>query len=59
MTEKEARHLLPQTIVTWEGKAYLLGTMRTVDCCRGVYIDWSDGQRGWLGFDRVKKLNLW
>lgn len=59
MTGKQAKLLLPGTVVRWEDKDTVLGTVRGVHPHDGLYIDWSDGQRGWIGFDRVEKLHLW
>jgi hypothetical protein len=59
MTEKQARHLLTGTVVTYEGEDHVLGTVLAVDQYDGVHIAWSDGLRGWTAFDKVWKLHLW
>jgi hypothetical protein len=59
MTKTEAKRLLPQTVVKWEGEPTALGTVRASNPHDGVYVDWSDGHRGWISFDRVDKLQIW
>lgn len=57
MTTREAKLLLVGTIVMWDDNPSDLGTVRKL-CPTGVYIDWENGQRGWIDYRDAKKISI-
>jgi len=58
MTEKEARNLLPQTVVMWDRNPDDAGTVREVGYT-GFAVDWANGQGGWIDFKDAERISLW
>ena len=63
MTEKEARQLLPLTIVMWDNNPDDLGTVRSIEYWGvrwGVTIDWENGRSRWIAFQDqdMEKISL-
>ena len=57
MTEEEARRLLVGTVVMWDGDPTDLGTVRRVEF-EGFYVDWENGQSGWIGCWNAKRVSV-
>lgn len=57
MTEKEARRLLVGTVVMWDGDKEDLGTVRKL-IANGFYVDWANGQHGWIDFQDAQKIEI-
>jgi len=57
MTAKQAKNLLPGTIVVWNGDKEDLGTVRQISG-DGFYVDWENGQRGWIDFRDAKRIEI-
>lgn len=57
MTTKEAKRLLIGTVVMWEDNPSDLGTVRKLNP-NGFYVDWENGQRGWIDYRDAKKISI-
>lgn len=57
MTVKEARALLLGTVVMWDNDPSDLGTVRKLGP-NGFYIDWANGQQGWIDYQDAKKISI-
>jgi hypothetical protein len=57
MTAKEAKRLLVGTVVIWDGAPNDLGTVRKLSPT-GFYVDWENGQRGWIDYRGAKKVSI-
>jgi hypothetical protein len=57
MTTEEARRLLPETVVMWDGNPNDLGTVVKFNFS-GFYVDWADGQRGWIDYKDAEKVSI-
>ena len=59
MNEKQARQLLPGTVVVWEDNPNDLGTIRRIGEL-GALIDWENGGCDWYAFssDRMQKISI-
>ncbi len=55
MTTKQARYMLHQTVVIREG---VLGTVRKFNEF-GFYVDWENGQRGWIAYDKAADIKVY
>jgi len=53
MDAKNARKLLPGTVVMRNGDNNDLGTVREV-ARGGFFVDWADGQRGWISYEDLR-----
>jgi hypothetical protein len=57
MTTKEAKRLLIGTVVMWDGDKDDLGTVRKLSDA-AFYVDWANGQRGWIDFRDASKIAI-
>ncbi len=57
MTRKEAKQLLIATVVFWEGNPKDLGTVRKLGP-GGFYVDWENGQKGWIDYEGAQKVDI-
>lgn len=57
MTAKQARQLLPGTIVMQANNPNDLGTVRAVGP-GGIFVDWENGPRGWIAFENAKAISV-
>jgi len=57
MTEKEARQLLPLTVVMWDKNPDDLGTVRETNYL-GVLIDWEIEGACWIAFQDMQPISL-
>ena len=57
MTYEEARRLLVGTVMMWDGDQDDLGTVRKVDDI-AFYVDWANGQHGWIDFYDAEKIAI-
>lgn len=57
MTAKEARKLLPGTVVMWDKNPDDLGTVRDIGRY-SFYVDWANGQQGWIAFDDAIQVSI-
>lgn len=57
MNEKQARNLLPWTVVMWDNDPKQLGTVRELDI-NGFFVAWADGQSGWIDYKDAKKISI-
>lgn len=57
MTYQESERLLVGTVVMWDGNRDDMGTVRKVTPA-GVYIDWANGQRGWIDHRDMGKVEI-
>ena len=57
MKVKESKQLLIGTVVTWNGDPTDMGTVRAITP-GGVFIDWANGQRGWIDHKDMKKIEV-
>ncbi len=57
MTTKEARELLIGAVVIRDGNPDDLGTVRKLNP-NGFYVDWENGQRGWIDYKDTKKISI-
>lgn len=57
MTEREARKLLPGTVVYFGEDRTDLGTVRKLDR-GGPYIEWEDGQKGWIAYQDMENVHI-
>ena len=57
MTDEEAKRLLIQTVVMWNGDKADLGTVLQLSTW-GFYVAWANGQRGWIGYQDAKKITV-
>jgi hypothetical protein len=57
MTEKEAKRLLIGTVVMWDTNQNDCGTVREVSPS-AVFVDWENGQRGWIAFKDMKRISI-
>lgn len=58
MTEKEAKQLLIGTVVMWDNRKDDLGTVRILGP-QGFFVDWENGQYGWIDFKDAKNIEIW
>ena len=58
MTEKQARQLLPQTVVYWDQDRTNRGTVRQVGYS-GLYIDWEDCGLSFTPFNRCDQVHIY
>lgn len=58
MTAKEAKLLLKQTVVMWDGNSDDLGTVLELSA-GGFLVDWANGQRGWIDYRDADKVDLY
>ncbi len=58
MNIKQARNLLPQTVVMWKNNSADPGTVRKIGSW-GLYIDWKNGKGEWIAFEDCKYLSIW
>ena len=58
MTEQEARRLLPMTVVFFNEKPYVKGTVIKIGC-GGFFVNWEDGQSGWITFASAEKIKIY
>jgi len=54
---KESKQLLIGTVVTWDDDPTDLGTVREVTP-EGVFIDWANGQRGWIDHKDMNRIEI-
>ena len=57
MTEEEARRLLVRTVVMWDGDPTDLGTVRKFSWS-GFYVDWENGQSGWIDYQDAERVSV-
>ena len=57
MNEKQARQLLPGTIVMWDNDPADLGTVREIGI-GGALVDWENGQAGWIDYKGFEKVSI-
>lgn len=57
MTAKEAKRLLIGTVVMWNNDPDDLGTVRKLSP-NGFYVDWENGQKGWIDYRDAKRINI-
>jgi len=57
MTAKEAKQLLVGTVVMWDNDPDDLGTVRKLNP-NGFYVDWQNGQCGWIDYRDAKKISI-
>jgi len=57
MKIKESKQLLVGTVVTWDSDKNDMGTVREVTP-NGVFIDWANGQRGWIDHRDMRKVEI-
>ncbi len=57
MTAKEARRLLIGTVVMWNENTDDTGTVRHISPT-AVYIDWANGDQGWIDFKDMKHVSI-
>jgi len=58
MTSREARSMLPGTVVMWDNDPENSGVVRELGR-NGFYTNWQDGQAGWIDFQDADKVGLW
>ena len=58
MTEKEARQLLPQTVVEWDNDPKDLGTVLEIGK-NGFSVNWADGEQNWIAFSNAEKVSIY
>lgn len=58
MTQKDAKQLLPGTVVMWYGNTQDLGTVRRLSPSK-FYIDWNVRKRsGWVTYGNAKNVSI-
>ena len=57
MNTKEAKKLLPLTVVVWDKNPDDLGIVRET-AHGGVFIDWENGRSGWIAFQDMEKISI-
>ena len=57
MKYQESKRLLVGTVVMWDGDENDLGTVRQVTST-AVFIDWANGQRGWIDHRDMRKVDI-
>ena len=57
MTYAEAKRVLLNTVIKWNGDPNDLGTVRKVSST-ALYIDWENGQHGWIDFHDAEKVSI-
>ncbi len=57
MTAKEAQKLWIGSVVMWDSDSNDLGTVRKLNP-NGFYVDWENGQRGWIDYKDAKKISI-
>jgi hypothetical protein len=57
MTTKEAKNLLVGTVVMWDENTDDTGTVRQISSS-AVYIDWVNGDQGWIDFKDMKHVSI-
>ena len=58
MSEAEAKHVLTNTVVTWDNNPDDLGKV-VGKSPSGFFVVWETGQRGWIDFKDAKRVSLY
>lgn len=57
MNEKQARRLLPQTVVMWGNDKNDLGTVTQLGIS-GFFVRWANGKEGWIDYRDAKSVSV-
>lgn len=57
MTQKEAKELRKTAVVMWEENPKDLGIIKELGP-GGFYVDWENGQKGWIDYGGAEKVSI-
>ena len=57
MTTKEAKRLLPRTVVMWNNDPSDMGTVLELGT-DGFYVRWENGESGWIAYDAAESVSV-
>jgi len=57
MSTNEAKRLLKMTAVMWDNNPDDLGMVLEIGS-NGFFVDWENGQRGWIDYRDAKRVSL-
>jgi len=58
MTTKDAKRLLKMTVVIWDNDPADSGVVLELGPA-GFFVDWANGQRGWIDYKDAQRINLY